>query len=455
MVGIALINRFEKRNDYSYLIPILVTSEQKAKIDKCINAFDEHQLGHALKSDNWNKIISEIRANNSEYLQDTTYRSAITRICITDNLSSEEPDDFQELPGFGEKVPVFLYTSPDRLLSLSREQLNRELNVRLMFSNDSFETVANTIRNDRHWMSLPKNHPFIHVINRVETELQMNYDKQRPSITNFLLDPALSVFTLEPNPTFRPTSKGSEIMKLIEDKNLKTGFSITNWDEPNIAQVTQHVFYNENVSLKDSAISPAITIFRDEMGIHTMPTEIFRIDTTIFSLSNVAEGLIFVDELEPPQIPEINLGPVSDPSSDKWWQKDTIAKKILWLVAHYFVMRILERPEYLLFSVTPILDNTIQISLLFEILEEGRPYAFAVIKDDFIINAIPVFTSGTHKFNPDGSITTQKMHSGKNYAISRDGKRISNPLEIKEFIKPIYSPIVSGKYKDPQVYYSK
>jgi len=451
---IAVVNCFEEKNECSYLIPIVITSKQKNKLDKISKGFGEHKLGRALKSEKWNKIVSEIKASNTKCLQDISYRNAISRICITDNLRPEEPDDFQEFPGFEGKIPVFLYSSPDTQLSLSREQLNRELSLRLAFFDHCFELVYGGMTKNRHWMTLPKNHPFIHTIARVEAELEIDYDKQKTiSITNCLLDPALSDFTLKPSPTWTATAKGSEIGKLIE--NQKTSFSIINWDEANIALVTQRVFYNENASYKDTVISPAIMVFRDEMGIHTMPTEIFRIDAKIFSLSNVAEAPISIDELEPAQIPEVDLGPVSDLSSERWWQNDTIAKKILWLVTNYFAMRTVEKPDYLLFSVTPILDDAIQISPLFEELEEGRPYAFAVIKGDSMIDAIPVFASGTYRYNPDGSLTSQTWHSGKYYAISRDGKRIDTRLEMRQFIKPIYSAIVSGKYREPKFYATK
>jgi len=453
---IALVNRFEEKDESSYLMPIVITSKQKSKLDKITKGLREHQLGRALKSEKWNKIVSEIRANNINCLRDISYRNAISRICITDNLSPEEPDDFQELPGFEGKASVFLYSSPDIPLSLSREQLGRELSIRLMFSNESLEIVTNTIRRDRHWMSYPDNHPFIHTVNRVEAELRMNYDKQKtPSMTNILLDPALSNFTPKPSPTFTPTAKGLEVVKLLKE-DQKTGFSIVNWGEPNIAQVTQHVFYSENASHKDTAISPAITVFSDEMGCHTMPTEIFRIDTKIFSLSNVAEVPVSIDELEPAQIPEIDLGSVSDLSSEKWWQKDTIAKKILWLVANYFAMHTVEKPDCLLFSVTPILDNAIQIVPLFEELGGGVPYAYVVIKGDSMIDATPVFATGMYRHNPEGSLTLQTGHfMGKYYAISVDGNRIDTRLEIRQFIKPIYSTIISGKYKEPKVYATK
>lgn len=436
MAGFALINRFEQEKESSYIIPIDISAKQQAKLEKIIRGFREHKLGHALKSENWNKLVSGIRANNVRYLQDVAYKEEVKRICITDNLSPEEPDDFQRYPGFEGKVPVYLYTSSNKPLSFSREQLNRELAVRQTFFDGCFEDVYKKISQDND--RLAEDIPLIHTIARVEAELWMDYDRQKmPSKTNICLDPALTEFTLEPSPTFIATLRGSELGKTIEDE--KMGFSIRSWNEPNIVQITRHI-YRENATDKETAVSPAITIFRDEMGLHTLPTEIIRINTEVFSVGKTAKEPSCIDELEFAQIPELRLQLQSDLSTEKWWQKDTIARKIVWLVANYFAMRTVKEPDYLLFSVTPILDDAIQILPAFEELEDGLPYAYVVIKHASVVDAWPVFAGWT----------LRKGHfAGKYYCISRDGKRMNAPFEIRQFIKPVYSAVVSHQYEKP------
>jgi hypothetical protein len=436
LVGLAFISLFEQEKESSYMMPIGISTKQQAKLEKIIRGFREHKLGRALKSENWNKLVSEIRADNSRYLRDVAYQEEVKRIRITDRLSPEEPDDFQRFPGFEGKVPLYLYTSLNKPLSFSREQLNRELAVRQILFNGCFEDVYKKIAQDND--RLAEDIPLIHTIARVEAELWMDYDRQKMlSKTNICLDPALTEFALEPSPIFTATLRGSELGKSIEDE--KMGFSIKSWNEPNIVQITRHV-YRENATDKETAVSPAITIFRDEMGLHTLSTEIIRINTEVFSVGKMTKEPIYIDELEFAQIPELRLQLQSDLSAEKWWQQDTIARKIVWLATNYFAMRTVKEPDYLLFSVTPILDDAIQILPAFEELEDGLPYAYVVIKHASAVDAWPVFAGWN----------LQKGHfAGKYYCISRDGQRMNALFEIRQFVKPVYSAIVNREYEKP------
>jgi len=104
--------------------------------------------------------------------------------------------------------------------------------------------------------------------------------------------------------------------------------------------------------------------------------------------------------------------------------------------------------------VTPIGNDVIQVALLFDNLEEGAPYAFAIIKDDLAIRAVPVFPTGTYELQPDGTLVTKTLVRLKNYCITRNGERIDlqSAGQITQFIKPIYSTVISGEYNNPEIY---
>lgn len=49
---------------------------------------------------------------------------------------------------------------------------------------------------------------------------------------------------------------------------------------------------------------------------------------------------------------------------------------------------------------------------------------------------------------------TKKLVRLKNYCITRNGERIDlqSAGQITQFIRPIYSLVISGKYKEPEIY---
>ena len=140
--------------------------------------------------------------------------------------------------------------------------------------------------------------------------------------------------------------------------------------------------------------------------------------------------------------------------TSEWWQTDTIAKKILWLATYNLASHAIGDPEEVICSATPIGNDVIQVALLFDNLEGGAPYAFTIIRDDFAIKAIPVFSTGTYEVQPDGALVTKKLVHLKNYCITRNGERIDlqSMGQILQFIKPVYSTIISGEYKAPEIY---
>ena len=262
----------------------------------------------------------------------------------------------------------------------------------------------------------------------------------------------MAEFIPGPPPELRFTPRGKEILKQTESRELIS--SISNWGDPNIAQVALHVSKFKGQSPKDSVTAPSITIFRDEMGIHALQAKLFRIPTASFSLGGENDSLVFLDALTASQIPEISWKSIGDEETSEWWQTDTIAKKVLWLATYNLASHSIGEPEEVIYLATPIGNDVIQVALLFDDLEEGAPYAFAIIRDDFAITAIPVFSTGTYEVRSDGALVTKKTVFLKNYCINRNGERIDlqSAGKIMQFIRPIYSTVISGECKEFEIY---
>lgn len=238
----------------------------------------------------------------------------------------------------------------------------------------------------------------------------------------------------------------------IKSWDAKSGFSIVNWQEPDIAHIALHVMQFNGQSLKESVTSPAITIFRDEMGIHALKSWLFRISAMSFSLGIQASEPVFLDKIPTPQIPETNWKPISEEVTSEWWQTDAITKKVLWLATYNLAFHLIGKPEEVVCSVTPIGSDVIQIAMLFDNLEAGAPYAFAIVREDLAVKAIPVFQVGTYEFESDGALVARKPVFLKNYTITRKGERIQSSEQVVQFIKPIYSTVIGGEYREPKVY---
>jgi len=160
------------------------------------------------------------------------------------------------------------------------------------------------------------------------------------------------------------------------------------------------------------------------MGIHALQAKLFRIPTASFSLGGENDSPVFLDALPASQIPEICWKPIAEEATSEWWQIDTIAKKVLWLATYNLASHLIGDPDEVIYSVTPIGNDVIQVALLFDNLEEGTPYAFAIIKDALAIRAIPVFPTGTYELQSDGALVTKKSVFLKNYCITRNSERI-------------------------------
>ena len=450
--GVVLIQQIQQGKDKSYLAPVTFTKKQNSSLREITLYFNRGELNQGMKRHNWPKIISEVRVNNLNYLKDVSCHQIIKRVKTRDNMDPKVPDESQALPGFACEVPVFLYTEPDVQWEISKKQLQREMFVRRMLCEGNIDSVRNTLKTSPAWGHLHENNTFVHVINRIEVELKLDM-RVWPSFADIMLNPEMSEFIPGPPPELKFTPKGEEILKQTGSRELIS--SISNWGEPNIAQVALHVSKFKGQSPKDSVTSPAITIFRDEMGIHALRAQLFRmprIPTASFSLGGETDSPLFLDAIPTSQIPEISWKPIAEETTSEWWQTDIIAKKVLWLATYNLASHSIGDPEEVIYSVTPIGNDVIQVALLFDNLEQGAPYAFAIIKDDLAIRAIPVFPTGTYELQSDGAMVARQSVFLKNYVITRKGERIQSTEEIAQFIKPIYAAVISGKYKEPKVY---
>ncbi len=446
-----LIQQIEHGKDNSHLAPAIFTEKEAYAKTAITSAFNRGELAQGLKKHNWQKILTEITAKNPTYLNNVSYRQRINRIKILDKLTTEGPDDFQRITGYPREIPVFLYTSPDTTREVSKQEIQRELFVRQLLGEDNIKQVRNTLRMSPFWGHLQENDAFVHVINRAEIEIKLHMNVW-PSFADILLNPEMAEFNSGPPPKIIFTSKGEEILRQTESREL--AFSITTWEEPNIAQLALHVNTFKGQFPKDSVTTPSITIFRDEMGIHALRSKLFRISTASFSLGEETGSPVFLDALPTSQIPEITWKPIAEETTSEWWQTDSIAKKVLWLATHNLASHVLGNAEEVVYSVTPIGNDVIQVALLFDDLDEGAPYAFSIIKGAFDIRAIPVFTSGTYEEQSDGSLVPKKSVRLKNYCITRNGERIDILAEghLFLFIRPIYITVICNKHEQPPIY---
>lgn len=450
--GAVLIQQIQQGKDKSYLSPITYTDKQFSGLSGISSIFNRGELRQWLKKYNWQKIMPEVKANNFAYLNDASYRQEVNRIKVLENASPRDPDDFQTLPGYDSKIPIFLYTEPHSQIEINRERLHREIFLRKYLSDNRIEELKKNVTTLRPAGNLRDNETMAYVISRVEAALLLSSSVARPPFADIMLDPEMTEFDDSLSKlifTPKGIQASEEKMKSWEEKS---GFSIVNWQEPDIAHIALHVTQFNGQPLKESVTSPAITIFRDEMGIHALKSWLFRINAMSFSLGIQTSEPVLLDKIPTPQIPEINWKPFSEEVTLEWWQTDAIAKKILWLATYNLASHLIGKPEELVCSVTPIGNNVIQIAMLFDNLEAGAPYAFAIERDDLAIQAIPVFQAGTYEFASDGALIARKSVFLKNYTITRKGERIQSWEQVVQFIKPIYSTVINGEYKEPKVY---
>jgi hypothetical protein len=449
--SVVLVQHFRYGKDESYLVPALLTDKLSSAMTDITIAFNSGKLEKNLKNYSWQKIMSEVNAHNSNFLDGVKYQRRINRSNIIDRTDATKADNYQQISGYQREIPVFIYFGPDEQRKLTQRELERELVARQLLCQENIDYVRDSIKTSTAWFHLDENDTFIHVINRTEVEIKLKMNSW-PSFTDLLLDPEMAEYSPGPPPGMKFTPKGVDLFEKTKPRELL--FGLLNWGEPDIAQVSLHVRIKKEQSPKNSVTAPSATIFKDEMGIHVLQSKLFRVDTSIFTLERGSDSPVLLDALSTSQIPEICWESIYEEASSDWWQTDALAKKVLWLVSYNLASHTLEDPEEVIYAVTPIGNDVVQIMLLFDSLEEGSPYAFAVVRDEFTIKAIPVFPSGTYEMQSDGALVSNTITRIKNYCITRDGERIDlqSAGQMMQFIKPIYSVVISGKHKTPEIY---
>jgi hypothetical protein len=436
---IALIQHIRQGKDNSYLAPIIEAHDQVSKLSRLIDAYNRGNLKQELNNRIWSYFVKQIKEDSLSYFQEFSVLEPLERAQIIGNDNCVEPDFQDSVRGC--VTPVFIYTSPGHKLKIDKDIHRRELLLRKMYTENEettkpVEDLIKRLPAAEDWL---KDKALMQAIVSVEFELRMGSDVTRPEIAEMILDPTRTDLVDEPQAIkieFKPEAK-----KALEHSSSepKSCFSISNFGEPNLVQVILHSGEPERGPL--SVPLAAVTIIRDELGIHTLPTYLFSLHTDIFQ--QITAATPWLDDVPATQIPEIQWQPVTGYLPKMWWLADTVAKKILWLVTRNLCSHQIVPLSQVTFSVTPIGDNTIQVAISEGDREEGAPYAFAVTRGELEVSAIPIFPSGTYEHHPNGSITIKKPMSHKSYSITRQGERQHVP-PLMFFDRPIYSAIISG-----------
>lgn len=442
---IAFVQRICRGKDDSYIVPLVYTREQVSRISRLHSCFAKGKLKRELKKGFWTSFVTQVRENSSSYLRQPSLLQPLRRAQVTGNEHAINPDALETIRGFENKVPVFIYTNPDSELKLDKEQLHRELLIRNMLAKECLKLIEDTVRSSPSGQQWRKDKAFMHTMSRVEAELQLNSEVVIAPMAKLLLDPDKAELILEPEVMLELTPEGEKAIQNIDEPSLKSCFCITDWGEPSTAQIVLHVGELENLMSPESATSPAITIIKDELGIHTLPAYLFTISTDIFGEDITSGEIRYLDEVPASEIPEIRWLPAAGNAPQVWWQTDVIAKKILWLVTYNLCSHQIGEPLDVTYAATPIGDNAIQVAVTEGNREEGTPYAFAVISDELEVNAIPIFPTGAMEHHSDGSMTVKQGLFLKNYTITRQGERRQTDELIRLLDRPMYSLIMSGK----------
>lgn len=443
---VAFIQHISHGKDESFLVPVIYTQKQVAKLDSLHSSFTRGNLKRELEKGSWPGLVSEVRTSSLPYQHQSSLLQPLKRAHVIGNEDPTKPDGLAVLEGCDNKIPVFIYTSPDEELELDMEQLHREMVVRGMLSQQLLKLIEDTVRKMPDAGDWHKDKGFMQVISRVEAELELNSEAARPPMAELLLNPQNTQLILEPEVTLKLTAEGERARQYLRERPLQSGFSISDWGDPNIAQVVLRVGERENMTSPQSVTSPAITIIKDELGIHTLPAYLFTVCTGIFDIGHTPDKTGWLDEVPASEIPEIQWQPATGDIPQVWWQVDTIARKILWLVTRNLYSHLVPEPLELTCSVTPIGEDAIQVAVVEGSREVGTPYAFAVMRGDLGVSGIPIFPTGTIKYHPDGSAEIE-LALLKNYTITREGERKQTKDLFTLLDRPIYSLVVSAKRK--------
>jgi hypothetical protein len=152
-----------------------------------------------------------------------------------------------------------------------------------------------------------------------------------------------------------------------------------------------------------------------------------------------------LDKIPSSQIPEIRWQPVSAGILQTWWQADSITRKVLWLATRNLCSHLIREPRKVVCAVTPMGDSAIQVGIALGDREQGTPYAYAVLKSETEVNAVPIFPTGVIEQRSDGSAITRANIVLKNYTITTKGERRLEGPGHELFDRPIYSAILRDR----------
>jgi hypothetical protein len=449
------IQDIRETKDQSRMVKALYDKKQAKQINALTFSYNKGTLKQELKKGKHDKLLRELP---NIAIASESFNCPLVRINTSGSNNSPEPDDIEKTTG----EPVFIYSSPENRLQIDKDQFRRGMIVRGILAEQSKEIMQGELLNkgaEHEWLIDPI---FTRVVSRVEAELFMSNRVARPYSIDLLLDPDKSDLVWEPEPEIRLKPEWeSEAQKARQSPS--SWFSQTNWAEPDIVQVILHVDDPKN-QLPQFVTSPAVTIFRDELGYHALTTHLFVISTKQFELPLRPGELPLLDKLPGPKIPRINWQAVSGALVQAPWESNAVIGKILWLAARNLCSHLLEEPSEVILAVTPIEEGAFQLAVALGEREGGAPYGYAILSKEKRTYAIPIFPSSSFVQHRDDEPSLVRLDNGtiglvhydtdtvrpagdlrvKNYEMTMDGKRRSEG-ESKLFDRPIYSSVISGK----------
>jgi hypothetical protein len=450
---VAFVNEINSNDDASYLVPIMFSQDQVNFLaDKFISCSSPDKLSskliNAMKDNSIKNLTGDVLTSNADNFKEPQLSQRLRRIRFDSDYRPTNPDDTAHpFAGYNEDVPVFIYTFRDDGPSVNKDRFHRELAIRRAIETDNRTAIAKTINQLPKAESWAKRSYLLQTICKVEAELTLIHSLLWKSLGPIMLNPAF--YQYEFPDTFRPLPEGTEaVNRLGHLWDEQTAFATTNWGEPNIIQLIGNVGDPSNWGTRKGMISPAITIFNDKFGIHTALTHLF-VYQRIVGKQGERTKTIHSDDLETSQIPEIEWIPLGIIQPKSWWSRDIIAKKLIWLSVMHLCSHLTEYEAEVIFSVTPLGENAVQVSPAIAQLESGAPYAYLITQDENEITCMPVFTSDTFTYSDDGrSIVTNKQIFLKHYTITKDGIR-KRDNSIHYSTAPVYVPVMTEEYKSP------
>ena len=477
-IDVAFIHKPTRPDDSSHLVPIVYSQEQHQYLKNILVKYMTKEgidikLKSVLQENAFKALISSIIKGNLENLSDILLVQSLKRIQFTDNDNSYESNSIEEhlFSGRREPVPVYIYTFLNNSTRYDKESFDRELAIRLYLENNTKSEIPQMLRQypkAEIWANEPHT---LEVLCRIEAEFILKYDPQWKSIAKLMLDTHKFQY-IRPH-TFKVLPSGKASLDSISNqKNEKSGSGYNNLGEPNIMQIYFNVGDPSNWGTKQSLRSPAITVFNDAFGPHTLATHLFAVDISDYPLSQSVDKPLNIDELDTDSIPDIKWLPLGNDTLDFWWTTDRIVKKLIWLSVRNLCSHLKEEETEAFFSLvknpcpyrqgekteiifgaTPITECTVQISPIVDRVEPGAPYAFLIAMNEDDITSTPILASDTFLRNDkEGSLTVKERVFLKNYCITKSGIRKREDFSLRFMIRPAYELIWSGGHQNPEMY---